>query len=772
MDHFDPQLFAVLTSPRASFPPWFHLNALRVAAALAAFVSPLIPEFVSAQQPGTRPALPRDSAERVDSAIVKLAPVEVRASIAPVAGSGIGSGVPARISIVTTQQIDAWTPRLLPELLASQPGVSVYDDLGTPWKLNLALRGFTVGPTVGLPPGLTVFLDGVRQNEPAAQEVNFDLLPLDHVTHVEMLSGSASLLGPNSLGGAINLVTARGDGPPSGKLQASGGSFGQASAEASLGARGPGGTDYFVGVGYGRERGWRDATGAKAYNGFANVGRASAHRGLRLQVYGAHSRAETAGSLPESLFRGAPRTNFTAGDFEDLSAKQAMLSGYTASGGGRAGLIAHVRHSNAERFNVNQAPDPNVRARTSNLTAGATADWLREFASERRGTFAVRVGVDGAANRVRARIYAEPVGPQEPPSAHDSTIRGLTTDIESPSIDVGTFVLVDYTAGRVTLSGGGRYDFVRVPFQNQIRTTDNTVNDYWNLSPRVGASLKLGQGSSLYASAGRSFRAPAILELGCADPEAACPLPFALGDDPPLEPVRATTYEVGGRWSTGGSRGAVISTVSAYRTDVRDEIFFVASEQALFAGYFTNLDRTRREGLELGIQGTSWARLTWYGSYSWTRATFQSAAALFSVRGDDDFAGSSLAGDNDVQPGSRLPLVPDHQVKLGGLLHAGRGVSLGVDFRYTGEQWLRGDEANVTSPLDAYSITNVRIGYVRSGWEVAGKVTNALGTSRASFGTFNENRQTGELERFLTPINGRAVTLVVSRFLGSARDQD
>jgi hypothetical protein len=264
-------------------------------------------------------------------------------------------------------------------------------------------------------------------------------------------------------------------------------------------------------------------------------------------------------------------------------------------------------------------------------------------------------------------------------------------------------------------------------------------------------------------------RAPAILELGCADPEAACPLPFALGDDPPLAPVRAATYEVGGRWATGSSRGALTATLSAYRTEVRDEIFFVASDAALLSGYFTNLDRTRREGVELGLAGrAAGARLAWYGNYAWTRATFQSAAELFSVRGDDDFAGSPLAGDNDVEPGDRLPLVPDHQLKAGAMVRLGRGVSVGVQAARTGRQWLRGDEANVTAPLATYTVASARLGYERGGWDVAAIVTNLFDTRRASFGTFNENRQTGALERFLTPINARAVKVTVGRAFGRA----
>ena len=100
-----------------------------------------------------------------------------------------------------------------PTCWSTQAGISSYDDLGASYKMSLSSRGFFASPVVGLPQGISVFLDGVRQNEPDAAQVNFDLLPMEHVTRVELLSGTASLLGRNSLGGAINLVTNQGGGP-------------------------------------------------------------------------------------------------------------------------------------------------------------------------------------------------------------------------------------------------------------------------------------------------------------------------------------------------------------------------------------------------------------------------------------------------------------------------------------------------------------------------------------------------------------------------------
>ena len=57
--------------------------------------------------------------------------------------------------------------------------MSTYDNLGTPYKLNVSTRGFFASPVVGTPQGISIFVDGVRVNEPDAAEVNFDLLPLD-----------------------------------------------------------------------------------------------------------------------------------------------------------------------------------------------------------------------------------------------------------------------------------------------------------------------------------------------------------------------------------------------------------------------------------------------------------------------------------------------------------------------------------------------------------------------------------------------------------------
>jgi iron complex outermembrane recepter protein len=722
---------------------------------LALYLLVVSPLPLAAQVPdSTRP----DSA-RVDTAkVTTLEEIEVTGSIAPTAGPTIGSGIPARISTVTGAQIDAWEPRLLADALASQPGISLYDDLGSAYKLNLSTRGFNVGPVVGTPPGVSVFLDGVRQNEPDAAEVNFDLLPMEHVRRVELLSGSGSLLGPNSLGGAINLVTRRGTGPFGAELELSGGSYGAGSAEGSVAGVSGGGTDYYAGAGYEREDGWRQETGAHNYNGFVNVGRRGDRRGISFQAFGAESRAKTAGSVPESIFQTSPETNFTVGDFDDLNLLQSAVTGYAPVGPGRGAFTAYVRRSHAERFNVNQAPDNNVRSLTTNGTAGANLDW-RWSTPLGKGSFSLRTGVDAAANRVHIQLYEE-----NPIDAADKT---LNTDVRSPSWDVAGYTLGDYHTGRVTLSGGFRWDYIRIPFEDQLDPAADTTSNFSRVSPRGGVSVDLGTGASAYASVGRSFRAPAVLELACADETAACPLPFALGDDPPLNPVVSTTYEVGAQLV----RGPALLTGSIYRTDVQDDISFIQSANAVFEGYFANIGRTRREGVELGLQILPSEAVSLYANYAYTHATYRDPADIFSLRSDAAFASSPLAGDNAVAVGDELPLVPGHQVKGGGLIRLPGGVDVGLDARYIGQQWLRGDEANQTTPLGDYFTLGAHAGITWGPWEVSSVVSNLFDSHRPMFGTFNENRQTGELERFLTPLGARSVKLIVRRAFGGGAEE-
>ena len=112
----------------------------------------------SAQQPDT---------VLTDTTAHELPPIEVVGSIRPAAGPTIGSGVPARVTTLSADQVDAYEPRILSDAIKSVAGFSTYDDLGSPYKLNISSRGF----------------------EPRLTESNPAVLPLDDpppIPHVDL----------------------------------------------------------------------------------------------------------------------------------------------------------------------------------------------------------------------------------------------------------------------------------------------------------------------------------------------------------------------------------------------------------------------------------------------------------------------------------------------------------------------------------------------------------------------------------------------------------
>jgi len=298
-----------------------------------------------------------------------------------------------------------------------------------------------------------------------------------------------------------------------------------------------------------------------------------------------------------------------------------------------------------------------------------------------------------------------------------------------------------------------------VPFEDLLDATQSGLHIFRRLSPRAGLTWSGGGGHEVFGSVSRGFRAPAIVELACADPQAACPLPFALGPDPALKPVVATTYELG--WHVRAPQGRVDASADVYRTDVRDDIFFIAS--TVTGGYFQNIGATRRSGLELAFQWRGAAGLRAYANYGYTRATFETTATLATTR---DPAGET------VTPGDELPLVPRHRVNAGlaiPILRPQRtetrvALMAGLDARYVGRQWLRGDEENVTRQLSDYVVADLSVTLTWRDFELRGAVRNLFDRSVFTFGTFAENATVpgSPVQRWLTPGLPRHMQVSVS----------
>src|SRR2546429_1839763 len=277
--------------------PYTPHSALRVPRwLLAALLLALLPPPAGAQQP--------DSTLRDTTS---LPPVVVTGVRLPTVRE-LARGLAGRTATLSAQDLAARGVRSLADALEQLPGVTTSDELGATGQLDVSLRGFQVSPVIGLPQGVTVYVDGVRANEPDAHEVNFDLLPLEDVERVEVVYGPSVLLGRNALGAAVNLVTRRGTSPASRELEASAGSYGRYELKAHVGARhGVGG--YYLGARYERGAGGRPDTPSRVATLFAQVGLLNGTWDATLSYSGADNRIHQAGSLPDSVAAASHRLN-------------------------------------------------------------------------------------------------------------------------------------------------------------------------------------------------------------------------------------------------------------------------------------------------------------------------------------------------------------------------------------------------------------------------------------------------------------------------------
>jgi len=124
------------------------------------------------------------------------------------------------VSVVTGEQIERRVDRSVAEALRELPGV-VVQSLGTRGEsVNIRLRGATGADTL-------VLLDGVRLNNPATNETNLGLIPVEQIDRIEVLRGSQAVLyGGSAVGGVINILSKQGKGPGEANLSLEGGNLG------------------------------------------------------------------------------------------------------------------------------------------------------------------------------------------------------------------------------------------------------------------------------------------------------------------------------------------------------------------------------------------------------------------------------------------------------------------------------------------------------------------------------------------------------------------
>jgi outer membrane receptor protein involved in Fe transport len=699
---------------------------------------------------------------------------------------------PGHVQVADDGAIERARSVNLPDFMNRQlTSVTVNEVQGSPFQVDLNYRGQRLSPTLGNAQGLSVYLDGVRINEPFGDVMNWDLLPEAAIAGIALIPGSNPLFGLNTLGGALVLTTKSGLTHKGTEAGFSIGSFGRRRVDLGHGVQWGDGWHGYAAATVFDDQGWRAQSPGRLGNLFLKLGRQHASSDWNLSYLTARSSLTGNGPLNQSLADIDPRAGYTFIDTTRSRTSLLNFSGvHTLASGDKLAATAWHRSGRREGSNgdVNAtwtdwlqgcegAPttpscsdpaDPGFVNQTAVLNRssarqrgfGAGLQWTREAGRHR---FAL--GADGSASRIGYEQFsqagafdagrlaiADPLAPVE----QEVALAGSTRQASLFASDIVS--LGEHT--QLTLSA--RWN--RTQVRNTLTAAGLTGTDAFSfskLNPALGLTHAFSEAFNVFASVSQGTRVPTALELGCADAARPCVLPTGLQSDPYLRQVVARTAEAGLR-----ARPLERLQLSAalFRTVSQGDIVFVRSGVSQ-AGYFTNVGKTLRQGLELSARWRQ-APLEWHADLSLLQASYRSQGVLPGPL-------STPAAPNSFTPGTPIAGLPRRVLKGGIDWQAMPALTLGLDWLAAGSQVVAGNESGNRPELwrlAGYSVFDARaVWQVNARWQGWLRVGNLLDKRYASFATGNRDLfpagravQPGDTvapARFIAPGIGRTLTL-------------
>jgi outer membrane receptor protein involved in Fe transport len=675
-------------------------------------------------------------------------------------------------------------------------GVTAADMTGSPFQPEINFRGYSASPLLGNAQGLSTYIDGVRVNEPFGDVTLWDKIPNFAIGGMQLIPGSNPIYGLNTLGGSIAIQTKSGRDAKGVGLEFEAGSWGRQRSLAEFGGVSKDGSvDYFVGFQHLKEDGWRKFSPTTLNQAFAKLGWQSESSKLNLSYIATDNNLIGNGFTPENLLSGDrdqihTRPDFTNNYYHHLALngdhwlnKDTMISGnayyrksnrHTLNGdlweadSYNRGTTNYLEVADSDGFagsainktktkqdtlgaSIQASFNQDVLGKKNQLITGVNYEFtmLQFRQSEKVNISALFNGADYAGSVTSAAsVFDSSRNPIMSGAGVQPEVQ--TVGLTGKQYNYGVFATDTFSLNdKWHLNGGARWNYTKIdntdtfnaPGANSLTAKDT----YIRVNPTLGLTFVPREDLTLFTSYSESSRAPTPIELGCSNPAQPCRLPAQMADDPPLKQVVAKTYEFGGR---GDLSSNVRWNAAIYSATNHNDIQFVQSplgtDTVSGLGYFSNIGRTKRNGLDLGLTGTI-DKFKWNTSYSYVDATYDSDLELVSNSNSID---RNDGGDDRsimVKKGNTLPSIPKHQLKLRGQFQVTQDWSVGANLIAYGEQYVWGNENNRHQPngincgdgqqgnnsacgkgkLDAYAVVNLDTQYtIGKGWKAFAKATN------------------------------------------------
>ncbi len=656
--------------------------------------------------------------------VFELPEIEV-VSTTPVGSSGLKlKKISGNVQSIEDETLNRHEATSLPDFMNRQmQSVNINDTQNNPYQPDITYRGFSASPVLGAPIGVSVYQDGVRVNEAFGDTINWDLIPQIAISSMEMMPGSNPLFGLNTLGGALSLRTKSGRSHPGFNAQASGGSYGRQNYQAEYGGSHDQFDWYFAGNVF-DEQGWRPYSPSSVNQSFGKIGWENDKTDIDLSFTFADNKLQGVGPVPQGALQQNWGAIYSAPDitkntlyFFNLKGNHWLTDQLKLSG------TTYNRNNNSYSLNSNTGNSGGTCDTYADCLEGGFSPATFQAARAKQNGTGVNLQLTsdykvfkhenqfvlgGGYNYAKTGYTIGTQNADFTPTFYEVANEPLTTTVNingentySNVFATDTFSVFDW----LHLNASANWMQAHVQTLDKMGDALNGNNTFQRLNPSAGLTFNPFdalnvktplQEFTTYFNYNEGFRAPTPVELTCADPNAPCTLPNSFLSDPPLKAVVSHTLETGLR---GKFSAALKWNLSFYETINTNDILFLNVDTT--RGYFSNVGKTKRQGIELGLSGLAFDSLNWYLSYGFVDATYQSNAQLFNGLGAES-----------VIAGNKIPSIPANTLKFGSEYEVFHNFFLGGDLQYVSSQYARGDDTNSSPQIPDYAIVNLNTRYV------------------------------------------------------------
>ncbi|MFV6520935.1 TonB-dependent receptor PqqU [Klebsiella pneumoniae] len=644
---------------------------------------------------------------------------------------------PAAVSVVNGDEMRQAAPRVnLSESLGAVPGLQVQNRQNYAQKLQLSIRGFGSRSTYGVR-GLRIYVDGIPATMPdgQGQTSNIDIGSVDTI---EVLRGPFSALYGNSSGGVINVTSQTGTQPPTVEASSYYGSFGtwhygmKATGAVGDGSH-AGDVDYTVSTNRFTTHGYRDHSGARKNLANARLGvRINDVSKLTLLLNSVDIKANDAGGLTADEWRDNPRQSPRGDQYNTRKNTRQTQAGlrYERQLSAQDDLSVMMYAGERETTQFQSIPRaPQLKP----SHAGGVIDLTRHYQGidtrlTHRGELLVPVtltaGLDYENMSERRKGYENFVMVNGAPQYGEQG--ALRRNERNLMWNVDPYLQTQWQlTDKLSLDAGVRYSSVWFDSNDYYITPGNGDDSgdasYHKWLPAGSLKYALTDAWNVYLSAGRGFETPTINELSYRSDNQS-------GLNFGLKPSTNDTVEIGSKTRIGNG----LFTAALFQTNTDNEIVVDSSSGGRTS--YKNAGKTRRQGMELGLDqqfGESW-RLK--AAWTWLDATYRTNVC-----------------DDASCNGNRIPGIARNMGYASFGYQPEQGWYAGSDIRYMSDI-MANDENTAKAP--SWTVVGLTTGYKwsygRMDMDLFGRIDNLF--DREYVGSVIVNESNG---RYYEPAPGR-----------------